>query len=686
MKSNKLNSTIPIPTPRAQATRIRSYCRPKEDGKIETWKEAVERVIGHQRWLWERAQGKPLSSIQEAELTELKELILYQKVSPAGRTMWLGGTEISRTRESSQYNCSFAEAETLFDIVDMFWLLLNGVGVGFSPIVGNLHGFRKPLDEIQVIRSKRTIKDFEEGNRGRENNLEIFDPATKVWTISVGDSAASWAKVAGKLLVGKYPANSLVLDYSEVRAAGVRLKGYGWISSGDEMISKAFPAIARILSNKADQLLNKIDILDIMNHLGSVLSSRRSAEIALVPYKDPEWKEFATAKKDYHKYEDRTHRRQSNNSLVFYEKPSKSELEEIFNLMQEAGGSEPGFINGTEARKRAIWFKGFNPCGEIILSSAGLCNLCEVNLLAFKDDMPALKRAINLIARANYRQTCTDLRDGILQEAWHTNNEFLRLCGVGLTGITARPDLTGYDYKVLKNTAVHATYEMSNELGIPKPKNTTTIKPGGTIPKCMSSNIWGEVPEGVHKPLGKYIFNEIIFSKHEPLVEKHQKAGYVITPHPNDSESVLIRFPVYYNNIPFTKKQVIHKDGTKETVEINTETAIEQLDRYKMLMDNWCEQNVSCTISYDPVEIPSMIKWLLKNWDSYIGVSFLYRVDPTKTAADLGFHYLPQTVVSEKTYTDYVSTLKPIKYESIEYVPIDDSKIEECLTGACPIR
>jgi hypothetical protein len=37
------------------------------------------------------------------------------------------------------------------------------------------------------------------------------------------------------------------------------------------------------------------------------------------------------------------------------------ELRGIFDLIEEGGGSEPGFINGEQARMRAPWFQGVNP-------------------------------------------------------------------------------------------------------------------------------------------------------------------------------------------------------------------------------------------------------------------------------------------------------------------------------------
>lgn len=667
------------PTSRAMATALRTYHRPIQDGdsRLENWNQVVDRVIGHQRWLWERSLGRSLNEREEHELEQCHHLILNRYMSTAGRTLWLGGTELSRKRESCMFNCSFTHVETVYDLVDVLWLLLQGCGVGFKPVTGTLNGFRRPLHEIKVIRSNRTEKG------GETKNIETYDPDTHTWTIKLGDSAIAWAKAIGKLVAGKFPAHTLILDFSEIRPAGTRLKGYGWISSGDEQIAKAFKAIAQILSDRADQLLTRMDILDIVNWLGTILSSRRSAQISLFEYGQPEWDEFAIAKKEWW-INDKAHRQQSNNSLLFYNKPSREELESLFQLMLDSGGSEPGFINAAEAERRAPWFKGCNPCVEILLGNKSFCNLTEVNVLAFKGDKVGLENALRLAARMNYRQTMVDLRDEILQEAWHLNNQFLHLCGVGLTGIRARPDLTSYDYKRMRNITVSAAYSMANELNSPLPKNVTCVKPSGTISKIMGTEKWGEVPEGVHMPLGRYIFNNITYSRHDPLVDRFRAAGYTVIEKPYEPESVLVKFPVKYENIPFERKTVTRKNGQVEEVEINTDSAVTQLEWYRTLQETWCEQNVSNTISYDPSEVPEIIDWFMENWDSYVGVSFIFRNDPSKNAEDLGYAYLPQEVVTKDDYEAYVSMLSPIDYDGLEMR--DELSEEACASGACPVR
>lgn len=645
----------------------RTYNRPKDDsGKVfETFEETINRVINHQHWLWLRAQSGPLTNEQLDELVELRQLMLDRKILMSGRTLWLGGTDIAKRREASQFNCSFTCAETVYDIVDILWLLMQGCGVGFRPVVGQLTGFQKPIEEVEVIRSTRTEKG------GKQTNFESYDLTTGTWTIRVGDSAEAWSKSIGKIMAHKFPAKKLILDFSEIRPAGERLKGYGWISSGDEAIAKAYVAIVDILNKRAGSLLTRIDILDIVNWLGTILSSRRSAEIALFVYGEDEWEDFATAKNNW--WENNIQRAQSNNSLLFNSKPKPSELQHIFKLMVESGGSEPGFINGEAATRRAPWFKGVNPCAEILLGNKSFCNLTEVDVAKFAGDSNGLRRAIHLAARANYRQTCVNLLDGILQEAWHLNNEFLRLCGVGLTGIVRRPDLKPYDYAELQRTATSGAYGMADELGLPRPKNVTTIKPSGTLSKVMDTT------EGVHKPLGKYIFNNVNFGKYDPLVPLCRSAGYKVIENPSDPEAVLITFPVKWDDVPFDH---VFRDG--KLLEVNLESAVSQLERYKSLMLNWCQQNVSATISYSEDEVEDIIEWLLENWDNYVGVSFLFRADPTKTAKDLGYLYLPQEVVTKDVYDAYVANIQPIDLDKSN--DIDAVLEDDCSTGACPIR
>lgn len=666
---------------RAQVITRRTYNRPLDGDKFETWEQTVDRVILHQRWLWSRALtantlvGMPLHDVssdlkewvelsaeQEAELQELKQLLLDRKVAVAGRTLWLGGTDIAKTRESSMFNCSFTNVETVYDAVDVFWLLLQGCGVGFRPVSGSLTGFRKFIPELKIIRSKGSAE------KGRETNEETWDPYTRTWTISVGDSAEAWAKSLGKLLAGKYSADTLVLDFSAIRKAGLRLKNYGWISQGDAGLASGYTKIFDILNAKADSLLSEIDILDIINLLGTVLSTRRSAQIAVLDDSNMYVHEFAEAKIGIWD-NGKSHRSQSNNSIIFWSKPKKEDIRNWFEKINRGGNGEPGLINGEQMRARAPWAQGLNPCAEILLPNKGFCNLVSIDLLKFKNDRLGLHRAATIIARANYRQTVVDFRDGLLQESWHLNNEHLRLCGVSLMGTAGRRDMTQYDYRQLERTITGAAYSMAEELDLAYPKNVTSIKPEGTQSKCYDSL------EGMHKPLGKYIFNNVAFSRFDKLLDILKAANYNVFNHPYDDSATLVTFPVKNDGVEFT---IV--DGK----EVNIDSAVDQLEEYKKLMQAYCHQNVSCTISYSVDETDSIVDWLDANWTNYVAVSFLFRNDPTKTAADLGYPYLPQEVVSKEIYEAYVAKLLPVDIDKDNN--IEDLMMDDCSTGACPIR
>ena len=91
------------PSTRAQVITRRTYNRPVNDNgtQFETWEQTVGRVMDHQRWLWERASGQPLNMFERQELLDLAEIIKKREALPSGRQLWLGGTEVSKSKEST---------------------------------------------------------------------------------------------------------------------------------------------------------------------------------------------------------------------------------------------------------------------------------------------------------------------------------------------------------------------------------------------------------------------------------------------------------------------------------------------------------------------------------------------------------------------------------------------------------
>ena len=664
-------------TTRAQIIKRRTYNRPKKDGTYESWNETVDRVIQHQKWLWERAKNKPLDTTELFELEQLKFIILNHYCCVAGRTLWLGGTDISKKHEATQFNCSCKFVRTIADVVDNFKLLLLGCGIAFKSCPGSLFGFSQKIEKINIIPS---TKDKDE--KGDKQNYEKLINKNH-WYLQIGDSSDAWAKSVGKILKMKYRVKEITLDFSQIRGSGSILSNYGWISSGYPPLEKSLKGIIKVLNNKINKMLDEIDILDIMNWCGSCLSSRRSAEICVMDAENPQAERFAKIKKNH--WIDNQQRSQSNNTLIFNSKPTKEKLQEVFKWMEEGGGSEPGFANAQAWKRDAEWWGSGNACFEISLpSEAGFCNLVEINLLKCNElSDEKFKQFVYFISRANYRQTCVDLRDGFLQSVWHENNDFLRLCGVGLTGIIQWKHYNKPEkFRELKGWVIDACDSMADELNFNRAYLKTTCKPSGTLSKILAEYETGEICEGIHKPLGRYIFNNVRFSRNDPLVEQLKKCNYYIFNDPYNQESVLIRLPVKYDNIDFDI--VTTSDGVSK--EVNNEKAITQLNRYKMIMENYIQHNCSITVSYSLEEVPDIINWFLDNWDIYKGVSFIYRNDPSKTAEDLGYPYLPQEVVTKEKYDSYISSLLPFELDKKEKDELYTLDIQSCKSGTCPIR
>ena len=677
----------------------RTYCRPLDADYTarENWDQVVDRVINHSTKLWADAGGIPNTT----ELEELRNVLLTRKQAlVAGRTLWLGGTELAYRRPCCQFNCAFTRIESIYDMCDTFWLLLNGAGVGFNPCNSdNPHNFirsiEKPVDTLVIYSTKPA------SYRGEEETFIELSDRNRTLNIRVGDSANGWVKALEhvlslpKIMDVHERLSKVVIDCRECRGAGQALAGYGWQCIGSDPLAKALERIITVMhglipsatsgvfdvyqhadSSKEYHWMTPPQIHDIINILGEVLSTRRSAQIAQLDADSPYLDIFISFKSPEN-LKNCPWRMQSNNSVVFLDEVDTDVLQKLKDQIA-AYGTEPGIINGAAALKKAPWFTGLNPCAEILLANKGFCNLVEVNVASFYDneyfDIEAAERVVYLLARHNYRQTCVDLRDGILQPDWHTNNERLRLCGVSITGIGEyEPD--SYNLTRLKRMATYGAYSMAMELGLELPKNITTIKPSGTVSKVMGTS------EGIHTPMGQYVFNWVVFNGDDPLVSLLAEANYKVMDHPTLPAAKIICLPEEFNSKNFTLSE--------HGFAYDDESIEEQFNRYLRIESVWCDQNISNTMYYKPKELDTLFDLIEKHWDNYVAFSFAPRQDLSKTKEEIkqmyNAPYLPQELVTREEYYAYIQQLKPVDVFAVDDGEHDIEQ-EGCANGACPIR
>jgi len=229
---------------------------------------------------------------------------------------------------------------------------------------------------------------------------------------------------------------------------------------------------------------------------------------------------------------------------------------------------------------------GVNPCGEILLDSKGLCNLTTINIYAFVNedgtlDKEGLYEAQRLSARAGYRMTCVELE---LPE-WNNVQQRDKLTGCSLTGwqdMVNKCGLSREEQKPLlremKRIARVSSDELAEQVGQNKSLLITTVKPEGTLSQLPT------VSSGVHYSHSPYYIRRVRINASDPLIKVCEELGYPIFPEVGqDIETCttkIIEFPV---KAP---------DGiTKYDV-----SAIEQLENYKMFMEDYVEHNCSITV------------------------------------------------------------------------------------------
>jgi ribonucleoside-triphosphate reductase len=621
-------------TPYEQFIHLSRYSRYlDEHNRRETWLETVERLVK----FWEEEVSGNV--ITEQEFTDLHNAVYDRDVMPSMRAMWSAGDALSKNHFRG-YNCSFTAVDhpRVFD--EILYILMSGTGVGFSAEAASVS--RLPIINDNFITTERTI--------------------------SIEDSAEGWAKGLRKLVADLYLGNEHAWDYSKVRPEGARLKTMGGRASGPEPLKELFAFVTATFKKAAGRKLIPLEVHDIVCKIAEVVvvgGVRRSALISISDLGDPEVRDCKSGRW----WETASYRALANNSASYDSKPSMAVFMDEWTALMKSGSGERGIYSRYGARNLAPERRnqelivGTNPCAEIQLRSNQLCNLSEVVCRVDDTEEDLLRKVKLATILGTLQASLTNFK--YVRKVWQRNCEDERLLGVSLTGIQ--------DCKILRNpepamlerlrdAANEVNVEYSEKLGINPATAITTIKPSGTVSQLVDSS------SGIHGRFSPYYIRTVRQANNDPLTDLLKSQGVPSEPDAmNPNRTTVFSFPI--------------KSPEGATL-ANEQTAIEQLENWKLFQKHWSEHSVSVTVYVKDDEWMEVGSWVYANFDYITGVSFLPYSEHTYAQA-------PYQPCSAYDYQMAVEAMPNVDFNKLQDYELEDStegaQTLACGAGGCEI-
>jgi ribonucleoside-diphosphate reductase alpha chain len=492
--------------------------------------------------------------------------------------------------------------------------------------------------------------------------------------IQVHDSRIGWATAFRQLIALLYAGQIPKMDVSKVRAKGERLKTFGGRASGPEPLMQLFQFCIEIFKKAAGRKLNSVECHDIVCKIADIVivgGVRRSALISLSNLSDDRMRNA----KNGQWWITNPQRALANNSAAYTEKPDiEIFLKEWLSLIESKCG-ERGIFNRVSATKKAAATGrrkteghpfGTNPCGEIILRSGGVCNLSEV-IVRPDDSLEELCRKIEIATIiGTFQSLLTDYR--YLRNVWKKNAEDERLLGVSLTGIMDHPLLSQVTdearsaLRAMKEVAIATNKKWADTLGIEPSAAITTVKPSGTVSELVDSS------SGIHPRYSAFYIRTVRNDIKDPLAKLMMSQGVPHEPDVMNPSNILV--------FSFPKMSPI------TSVCRNDISAIDQLNHYQMIRDEWCEHNPSITVYVRQDEWLDVGSWVYKNWDNVGGIAFLPH-------SDHSYQQAPFTEIGDEEYHALEAKFPQIDFSQLADFEHEDTTTSmhdlACSAGSCSV-
>lgn len=615
----------------------------EKENRRETWSETVDRYVDFMR---NHMDENYPDVISERTWQDIRSAILNHDVMPSMRGLMTAGPALAR-ENLAQFNCSFIAIDDVRSFDEALYILMNGVGLGFSV-------------EAEHVTKLPVVNEHFESTKS---------------TISVADSKAGWARAFRELIAMLYAGQIPVIDITNVRPAGARLKTFGGRASGPQPLVDLFDFTIGIFKNAAGRKLTSIECHDIMCKVGEVVvvgGVRRSALISMSDLSDYE---MAKAKSGAW-WEANVQRALSNNSAVYYKKPSIGEFLNEWGNLYESKSGERGIVNlggmrtsSFAPRRDLSRVQGLNPCGEILLRSKQLCNLTEVVVKADDTEDRLLEKVEIATILGTIQSSLTNFK--YLRKVWSDNCNEERLLGVSLTGQLGHELLNGSKglerlgsaLDRMRRKAISVNDVCANAMGINVSTAITTAKPSGTVSQLTASS------SGMHPWHNDYYIRSVRADNKDPLTQFMADAGIPNEPDVTKPDNTTVfYFPQKAPRGALTRKDI---------------SAIDHLNIWKVYKEHWTEHNPSVTISVREEEWIEVANWVYQNWDVVGGISFLPFSDHTYKQA-------PYQDCDVTTYKQFEADMpKNIDWSLLSVYETEDtttgSQTLSCTAGNCEV-
>lgn len=303
---------------------------------------------------------------------------------------------------------------------------------------------------------------------------------------------------------------------------------------------------------------------------------------------------------------------------------------------------------------------------EILLRPNQFCNLSEI-VVRGDDTIEKIKDKARVAAILGTLQA-TISKFRYLRTAWKRNTEEERLLGVSLTGImdhpilndASNPELPGILAEI-KQVVLDTNKEWADKLGISAAMATTCVKPSGTVSQLVNS------ASGIHARFAPFYIRRVRIDAGDPMASFMKEKGVPWEVDKMNASTMVFSFPI---------------KSPEGAIFANEESAMDQLERWKIYQDHWCEHKPSCTVYYSDDEFLQVGAWVWKHFDSISGVSFLPKSDHVYMQA-------PYEEISEEKYEQLRAELPKVNWRDLEEYETEDTTTSShtlaCSGGLCEV-